>query len=394
MPSTRRDWDAIVIGLGALGSAAAYWLSRSLGAGVLGLEQFELGHVRGASADHSRIIRLSYHRPDYVRLARRAYESWSVVEAEADERIVTVTGGLDLWPADPGIPMADYTESLAAEGVPFELLDAGEIRRRWPQWRLDDGVSGMFQAQGGLADPNRGNAAHQRLARVNGATLLDRTPVLAVRDAGGGELEVETADAVHRSSRVVLTADAWTNRLLAGFDRSLPLTVTKEQVTYFACPDPAAFAPDRFPVWIWMDVPSFYGFPTYGEAGPKAAEDCGGVPVDPDTRTFDRDDAAFRRVMSFMADHLPDALGPPIYTKTCLYTLTPDRDFVLDRLPDHPGVVVALGAGHGFKYASVLGRVAAELSVDGTSPSAGELDAFRIDRPILLEKDPPNSWMV
>jgi len=394
MPSTRRDWDAIVIGLGALGSGAAYWLSRSLGAGVLGLEQFELGHVRGASADHSRIIRLSYHRPDYVRLARRAYESWSVVETEADERVVTVTGGLDLWPEDPGIPMADYTDSLAAEGVPFELLDAGEIRRRWPQWRLDDGVSGMFQAQGGLADPNRGNAAHQRLARVNGATLLDRTPVLAVRDAGGGELEVETADAVHRSSRVVLTADAWTNRLLAGFDRSLPLTVTKEQVTYFACPDPAAFAPDRFPVWIWMDVPSFYGFPTYGEAGPKAAEDCGGVPVDPDTRTFDRDDAAFRRVMSFMADHLPDALGPPIYTKTCLYTLTPDRDFVLDRLPDHPGVVVALGAGHGFKYASVLGRVAAELSVDGTSPSAGELDAFRIDRPILLEKDPPNSWMV
>ena len=394
MPTTRRDWDAIVIGLGALGSGAAYWLSRSLGAGVLGLEQFELGHVRGASADHSRIIRLSYHRPDYVRLARRAYESWSVVEAEADERIVTVTGGLDLWPADPAIPMADYTESLTAEGVPFELLDADEIRRRWPQWRLDDGVTAMFQAQGGLADPNRGNAAHQRLALANGATLLDQTPVLGIRDTGGGELEVETADGVHRTGRVVLTADAWTNRLLASFDRELPLTVTNEQVTYFACPDPAAFAPDRFPVWIWMDVPSFYGFPTYGEAGPKAAEDCGGVPVDPDTRTFDRDDAAFERVTSFMAAHLPGALGPPIYTKTCLYTLTPDRDFVLDRLPDHPGVVVALGAGHGFKYASVLGRVAAELSTDGASPSAGELDAFRIDRPILLEKDPPNSWMV
>jgi sarcosine oxidase len=390
----RRDWDAIVIGLGALGSGAAFWLSRSLGAGVLGLEQFELGHVRGASADHSRIIRLSYHRPDYVRLAKRAYESWAVVEAAADERIVTVTGGLDLWPADPGIPILDYTESLTAEGVPFELLDADEIRRRWPQWRLDDGVTGMFQAQGGLADPNRGNAAHQRAAVANGAMLLDRTPVQAIRDIGDGTIEVETTDGVHQAPRVILATDAWTNRLLAGFDRQLPLTVTKEQVTYFACPDPAAFAPDRFPVWIWMDVPSFYGFPTYGEAGPKAAEDCGGVPVDPDTRTFDRDEAAFERVESFMAAHLPGALGPPIYTKTCLYTLTPDRDFVVDRLPDHPGVVVALGAGHGFKYASVLGRIAAELAVDGETPSAGELDAFRIDRPILLEKDPPNSWMV
>jgi sarcosine oxidase len=143
-----------------------------------------------------------------------------------------------------------------------------------------------------------------------------------------------------------------------------------------------------------MDEPSFYGFPTYGEGGPKVAQDCGGSPVDPDTRTFDRDDAAFQRVTDFMATYLPGAVGPPIYTKTCLYTLTPDRDFVVDRLPEHPGVVVALGAGHGFKYASALGRVVAELSVDGVTPSAAELEAFRIDRPILLEKDPPHTWMV
>ena len=394
MTSERRDWDAIVIGLGGIGSGAAYWLSRTLGDRVLGLEQFELGHDRGASADHSRIIRLSYHRPDYVRLARRAYESWAVVEAEADERIVTVTGGLDLWPADAAIPRVDYTDSLAAEGVPFELLEAAEIRRRWPQWRIDDDVTGMFQVQGGLADPNRGNAAHRALARANGATLLDRTPVLGLRDAGAGEVEVRTAEATFRTGRVVLTADAWTNHLLASFDRQLPLTVTKEQVTYFAAPDPAAFSPDRFPVWIWMDEPAFYGFPTYGEPGPKVAEDCGGRPVDPDTRTFDRDEDAFRRVTDFMAERLPGAVGPPIYTKTCLYTLTPDRDFVVDRLPDHPAIVVGLGAGHGFKYASVLGRVLAELSTDGVTPSAGELDAFRIDRPILLEKDPPHSWMV
>jgi sarcosine oxidase len=143
-----------------------------------------------------------------------------------------------------------------------------------------------------------------------------------------------------------------------------------------------------------MDDPCFYGFPTYGEAGPKAAQDCGGDPVDPDDRTFERDEAAFARLGDFMSAHLPGALGPPIYTKTCLYTLTPDRDFVVDRLPDQPGVAVALGAAHGFKYASVIGRILAELSVDGRTPSAPDLERFRIDRALLLQADPPTSWMV
>jgi len=394
MGTDRRDWDVIVVGLGALGSAAAYWASTRPGIRVLGLERFELGHANGASADHSRIIRLSYHRPDYVRLARRAYETWAEVEGESGVGIVTVTGGLDLWPAEARIPKDDYTASLTAEGVPFDLLDADEVMRRWPQWHLAPGTTAMWQAQGGLADPFKGNAAHRRLATERGATLLDRTPVTAIRVVAGGGYEVDAGGTTFGSAHVVLTADAWTNGLLATFDRRLPLTVTKEQVTYFAAPDPAAFAPDRFPVWIWMDEPCFYGFPTYGEAGPKAAQDVGGQPVDPETRTFDRDEAAFTRVRDFLAAHLPGAVGPPILTRTCLYTLTPDRDFVVDRLPEASGVVVGLGAAHGFKYASVLGRVLVELALDGASPSDRELGAFRIDRPILLETDPATSWMV
>jgi sarcosine oxidase len=395
MDATRRDWDAIVIGLGGIGSAAAYWLSRSLGGRVLGLEQFELGHSNGASQDHSRIIRLSYHRPDYVRLARRAYDAWTEVEAESGERIVTVTGGLELWPRDAAIPIGDYTDSLAAESVPFELIDGAEVMRRWPQWRLDDGTTALYQAQAGIADPIRANAAHRRLATARGVALLDRRRVTGIRDAGGGELEVTTdAGEAWRTGRVVIAADAWTNEVLAGFGRRLPLVVTKEQVTYFACPDPAAFAPERFPIWIWMDEPNFYGFPTYGEAGPKVAQDCGGQPTTPATRTFERDEDAFARVGAFMERYLPGAVGPPIYTKTCLYTLTPDRDFVVDRLPEAPGVALALGAGHGFKYASVLGRILAELTVDGSTPSAGEIGAFGIDRPIFSEIDPPLGYVL
>jgi sarcosine oxidase len=192
-----------------------------------------------------------------------------------------------------------------------------------------------------------------------------------------------------------VAADAWTNQLLGSLGRdALPLQVTREQVTYFAAPDPTAFAPDRFPVWIWMDDPSFYGFPTYGEAGPKVAQDCGGEPADPDNRSFDRDEAAYGRVRDFVERHLPGAAGPPILTRTCLYTLTPERDFVVDRLPGLPAVIVLLGAGHGFKFASVLGRIAAELSTGDATASAGDIGRFAIDRPLLLDPDPPRSWMI
>ena len=391
----RTDWDAIVVGLGAIGSGAAYWLSRRLGDRVLGLEQFELGHPYGAGQDHSRSIRLSYHRPDYVRLARRAYEAWSEVESESATTIVTRTGGLDIGPRQAAIPLHDYMAAMAAESVPFEHLSGDEIGRRWPQWRLGDEHHGLFQADAGIADPNRGNAAHQRLARAHGATLLEQAQVISLAQRGDGTIEVALADGtVHRAPQVVLAADAWTNDLLAAFDRRLPLTIIQAQVTYFAPPDPGLFAPDRFPIWIWMDDPSFYGFPTYGEAGPKAAEDVGGDEVTPVTRTFERNEVGFERLRAFLERHLPEHLGPEIYTKTCLYTLTPDRDFVVDRLPDAPGVHVALGAAHAFKFASVLGRILSELVVDGATPSAGEIAAFTIDRPILLEANPVTSFLV
>ena len=388
MGASTRDWDVIVIGLGGFGSAAAYWLSTRPGLRVLGLEQFEMDHPNGASQDHSRIIRLSYHRRDYVRLARRAYATWAEVEAASGARIVTKTGGIDLYPAGGATDQANYTGSLAAEGVPFERLGALEAMRRWPQWRLEDDTEVIFQAETGIADPNRGNPAHRALAVAHGATLREHAPVTGLR-ASGDEYEVTTSDGtVHRAGRVVVAADAWTNEVLAGLGRRLPLTITREQVTYFASPDPASFAPDRFPVWIWMDEPAFYGFPTYGLAGPKVAEDVGGEEITTATRTFEVNRASHARVTGFLERHLPGMVGPDLLTKTCIYTLTPERDFVLDRLPDHPGVVMALGAGHGFKFASVVGRILAELAIDGSTPSAGEIGAFRVDRPLLLEAKP------
>jgi monomeric sarcosine oxidase len=392
MPVAGAEVDHVVVGLGAFGSAAAYWLSRRAGAAVVGVEQFELGHALGASQDHSRIIRLSYHRPFYVELAAKAYQAWSELEADAGERLIVRTGGLDLWPPGAAIPMEDYTSSLSAARVPFEVLDAGAVIRRWPQWRLSDDTVGMFQEAGGIAPAARCNEAHRRMAIAHGGTLRDRTAVTAIEDRGG-ELVVRLSDGTAIACRTaVVCADAWTNDLLLPLGITLPLMVTQEQVTYFAAADPELFAPERFPIWIWMDDPSFYGFPAFGLPGPKAAQDCGGGPTTPETRTHRPDPENLARVRRFVEEHLPEAGGEVIDTRTCLYTLTPDRDFVIDAVPGHPNVLVALGAAHGFKFASLIGRILADLAVDGRTDA--DLEPFRIDRPILTMADPPTSWMV
>lgn len=387
----KASYQYIVLGLGGFGSAAAYWLSRRIGADVLGVEQFELGHVRGESQDHSRIIRLSYHTPGYVELAKHAYAAWREVEQDAGEQLILRTGGLDFARRVSAIPLSNYADSMAAAGVPYETLDAAEIMRRWPAFRLSDDIHGLYQEQSGIAMAAKANAAHQRLARAHGATLIEKVEVGAI-DPVGGEIELELNGKRVRCRKLVITAGAWSNQILSNFGMRLPLTVTQEQVTYFACPRPAEFSPDRFPIWIWMDDPCFYGFPVFGEAGPKAGQDAGGREVTAETRTFEPDTEALQRVTDFLACYIPGALGPIIYTKTCLYTLTPDRDFVVDRLPGYPQALMAIGGGHGFKFASIVGKILAELAIDGRTRH--DLTAFRIDRAILQLENPPKHYMV
>jgi len=378
------EYDAIVVGLGGIGSAAAYRLAAAGGGRrILGLEQFELGHNRGASSDVSRITRLSYHRREYVELAIEAQVAWRDVERASGETIVTLTGGLDLAPPGAAESIDDYADAMTAARVPFEWLDEVEVVRRWPQWRLDAGTRAIFQANGGIADPERGNAAHRRLAREAGAELVEHARVAAI-SVHGGEVVVELEDGRRfGAGAVVVAADAWTNDLLAPLGGPLPLTVTREQVTWFAPGDPAAFDPGRFPIWIWLDQPSFYGFPTHRGPGPKVGEDVGGRETTARTRDFLTDPDCLGRVERFLAARLP-GVGKAVATKTCLYTLTPDRDFVLDRLPEHPGVIVALGAAHAYKYAALFGQILADLALDPERRSPGpELALFALDRPAL-----------
>jgi sarcosine oxidase len=385
-------YDAVVVGLGALGSSAAMHLARR-GQRVLGLERFELGHQRGASHDTSRILRHSYHTPAYVRLTQEAYADWSELERWSGEQLVTVTGGLDLFPPSPAIPMDDYTASLVEVGIPFEVLDVAEIGRRWPQFSLPAGALGLYQERGAIVPAARTTALMQKLARAAGAELRGPVQVLELADRDGRVSVVTSSEAV-TADRVVVCADAWTNEVLAGLDVRLPLETTLEQATYFAPRRPGSFAPHHLPLWIWMDDPSYYGFPCYGEPTVKAAQDCGGPVIDasdPWSRTSEADPAMQERLASFMASLLPES-GEPVRSVRCQYTLTPDRDLVLAAVPGHEAVVVGLGAAHGFKFAPTFGRLLADLATAGTT--ATDLTSYRMDRPALTDPSYVAHWLV
>ncbi len=379
-------YEYIVVGCGGIGSGAVYWLSRVAGAEVLGLERFNLGHPNGGSQDHSRIIRLSYHTPEYTALTPHTYEAYREVEEESGVKLVLKTGGLDLEPVRGGQPeyVNMYASSMATAGVPYETLSAQEVMYRYPQFRLDENVEAVYQPDGGLVDAARANAVHINLARARGATVLPNARVWGVRPLAEG-VEVRTEAGTFTARRLVVTAGAWTNDILRHVNAEIPLTVTQEQVTYFQTPRLRDFAPDRFPIWIWHggDDDCFYGFPVYGEVATKAGQDLGGDVVTADTRTFEPNPRATAALNAFLEKNIPDFLGPELYTKTCLYDMPPDRNFVVDTLPEYPQITVIVGAGHGFKFASLLGRIASELAVTGETNYP--VDTFNIDRPALTD---------
>jgi sarcosine oxidase len=388
-------YRAIVVGLGGLGSATLYRLACELGPGVLGVEQFELGHHRGASQDHSRIIRLAQHQEQYAVLAAPAFKAWAEVEGESGVPLVTRTGGLVIEDraARRGLATGSrniegYTAMFDRFGFGYELLDAGELVARWPQFRVGGGEQALYQEESGIVDAAKANATHVALARAHGAEVLTHTPVRAVRPDGAG-VAVVTDGETYRADRVVVAADAWTNQVLG---TNLPLTVLREQVTYYSTPHLAEFAPERFPVFMWHGAHNFYGFPVHGEVATKLGQHMGGEETTADTRSFEPDPVRRSRYAEFLDAHVPRFRGPELYSKTCLYTVPPDQDFILDRLPDAPQIVVANGAGHAYKFAALIGQLLTDLALDRRA--ALPVDAFSITRPALTDPTFPRSFHV
>jgi len=381
-----QQYRVIVIGCGAVGAATAYWLSRRLGGSVLALEQYQHGHTRGASEDHSRVIRHAYSRPEYTALTPAAYQSWNVAERETGLQLVYRTGGLIV--AEEGSAGAAYLAAAAgamdAANLPYSQLSGVEVGERWPQWRLGREHVALHDPESGILDIRRATAAHLALARDRGATVLAEAEVTAIAETPGG-VTVTAAGQEFRAERAVLAGGAWNPLLLGllGCDSSrLPITLTEEQVTYFATAKVSRFTPDRFGVFGYLaDDGLYYGFPVYGEVAVKIGIDGAGPVVTPETRTYARDEARVGRVLAFLERYLPDAVGPELYTRTCCYDFAPDRDFIADYVPGSQRVLVCAGAGHAGKFAGLLGRVLSELALDGESRFP--VSAFSATRPAL-----------
>jgi sarcosine oxidase len=359
-----REFDCIVLGVGGMGSAACYHLACRR-QHVLGLEQFEIPHEHGSSHGHSRVIRKAYFEdPRYVPLLHRAFELWRALERESGEKLLHITGGLNIGPPDHAC-IRGVLESVRRHGLPHAVLDAAEVRRRFPAIRPVGDVIGVHEMEAGFLRPERCVTAHVEGARRHGAEIRTGQRVSAI-DWTGNEVRVTSGDGIHRAAKLVVTAGPWLPSVLP---IGLPLRVERQVQLWFQPREPAIFEPGRMPVFIcFLNDRSYYGVPAFDGRGVKVCRHHGGATVTPDTvdRTVtraDKDD-----VRSFIRTHLAPLDGPSQDGKVCLYTNTPDEHFIIGPSPALERVVIAGGfSGHGFKFAGVVGEIVADLVISGTT---------------------------
>jgi sarcosine oxidase len=361
--------DVIVAGLGGMGSAAVYQLA-GRGQRVLGLERFSPAHDRGASHGRSRIIRQAYFEgSEYVPLLLRAYELWEQLEEETGQRLMTLTGGLMIGRED-GELVAGSLRSAEEHGLPYEMLDAAGIRRRFPAYAPAPGTVALYEEKAGFVRPEETVKAHLDRASSSGADLRFGEPVLSWEASGDG-VRVETTKSTYEAGRLVISPGAWAPQLLTDLD--LPLEVIRQVMFWYEPKNGLEpFLPERFPIYIWEpeDGNMFYGFPAQdADRGVKAAFfRAGGVPTSPDTidREVHEEEIGFLR--GYLAEYVPELAGRCLDARACMYTNTPDEHFVISTHPEHPQVVIACGfSGHGYKFCSVVGEIVADLAIEGST---------------------------
>jgi sarcosine oxidase len=369
--------DVIVVGLGAMGSAALYELARR-GLSAVGIDRFAPPHTYGSTHGRTRIIREAYfEHPLYVPLVRRAYELWDELERESGRPLFHRTGGLMIGPAD-GVIVAGARRSAVEHDVPHEVLTADEVRRRWPAYNPPDDHAALYELRAGLLLPEACVEAYLELARRHGATTRVGERVRGWRAQDGGAA-VTTDAATYRARHLIVAAGAWLRDVVV--DVTLPLTVERQMFHWFEpASRPELHVAARCPLALWEFEHDrmVAAFPDLGD-GVKTGVHHDGEMIDPDRvrrTTTPREDAEIRALLRRL---MPEAAGRLREARVCLYTNTPDHHFLIDAHPTHPNVLLLSPcSGHGFKFASAIGEIAADLVARGESRF--DLAPFRLDR--------------
>jgi sarcosine oxidase len=370
-------YDVVVVGVGGMGSATIYQLARR-GIRVLGLEQFDIPHELGSS--HGvRIIRLAYAEdPKYVPLLRRAYELWRELENRAGECLLVTTGGIDAGLAGSAT-VKGALQSCAIHHLSHETLSAASLRRRFPGYRLGSNMVGVYQPDAGFLLAERCIVAHVVAAQELGAEIHARERVIQWHDAKKG-LVITTHRGRYHAKKMVITAGPWARVLVPELNE---LAVPERQVLLWTQPlRPEFFRVGRFPVFN-MQAPEgrFYGVPTYAIPGFRIGRynhrrERVNDPDHMDRACYPEDEEILR---IGIRRYFPDADGPTMGMRTCLFTNSPDEHFILDLHPEWPKVLIAAGfSGHGFKFCSVVGEIIADLAVD--EDTRWDISLFRLDR--------------
>ena len=363
-------FDAIVIGAGAMGSAASYYLSKR-GQKVLLLEQFELDHKRGSSYGYSRIIRYSYDHSEYVELAKDTYPLWFALEDALGETLVVKTGGIDFGPAEDATLKATI-ESVRTSGIDHELLNVDDAMRRFPQFRFNDDFQILYQPDSGFVRASKAVLGHIKLARSQGAVVNDNITVRDISFSSDG-VAVSTTDDTYSAARLIVTAGSWARSLLLRSGLDLPMKPLRCQLNFIETSDNSSYDAGICPVWIAhvskLFPETLYGIPSHDGSGFKIAFHGGPAFDHPSQIDFtpDQDDVA--KIRNFMQAHIPAlADAPTRESRICLYTRTPDEHFIVDKHPECENIVIGAGfSGHGFKFSTIIGKMLSELALDGAT---------------------------
>ncbi len=378
-------FDVIVLGVGGMGSSTVYQLARR-GKRVLGLERYDVPHAMGSSHGHTRIIRLAYYEdPSYVMLLQRSYELWRSIQSRAGERLLHLTGSVDAGPSESWV-FKGSLQSCLEHDLPHEVLTSKELTGRFPGYRLPRETLAVLQPDGGFLLPERCIVAYVNAAHAEGAEIHGREQVLRWLPVGDG-VRVITDHGAYEADRLVVTAGAWNSKLLPFLE---DLAVPERQVLAWLQPQrPELFTPDRFPVFnLLVDEGRFYGFPVFGVPGFKFGkyhhlEEAG----DPDLLDREPRFEDEQLLGEFASRYFPAGYGPTMSLVACLFTNSPDKHFIIDLHPDHPQVSFASAcSGHGFKFASVVGEIMADLAERGTTRH--DIELFRLDRLLAAARGP------